>query len=125
MKSLIEQSLGNAKEGGDNDIAGAVSNFKRGLAELDPNFTRYLVAIKNSPGDTAWILVAAGNRGQGGWEDEDYVVFATPLDVENQMRDWGYIFPNGELPSGQLDSFTDGEIQKLIQRFIQQQTRIF
>ena len=83
------------------------------------------MAIKNSSGDTAWILVAAGNRGQGGWEDEDYVVFATPLDVENQMRDWGYIFPNGELPSGQLDSFTDGEIQKLIQRFIQQQTRIF
>ena len=31
-----------------------------------PNFTRYLVAIKNSSGDTAWILVAAGNRGWGG-----------------------------------------------------------
>ena len=107
LKNLIEQSLDSAGEGDGYDVDWAVNSFKRGLEELDPDFNRYLVALQSSLDDIAWILVTAGDRGQGDWEDEEYVLFATPLDVENQLRDWGYIFPNGETPSGQLDSFTN------------------
>ena len=115
LKKLIEHSLDSADEGDGYNIDWAVTSFKRGLEELDPDFNRYLVALQSNLDDIAWILVTAGDRGQGGWEDEEYVLFATPLDVENQLRDWGYIFPNGEIPSGQRDAFTDVEIQKLIE----------
>jgi hypothetical protein len=114
LSEIVERSLDAAITEESLDIDYGLDYFRNILDGIDEKYCRYVASLSSSQGDIAWILVTAGDRGQGGFEDEEYTLFATPLDIEQHLRREGFLFPRGRTPSGKLDIFTDAEIEEIL-----------
>lgn len=116
LADLVESALDAGLDNGILNEEWAVESFKEQFEGLnEAGDVQYLAHLRGTSGETAWILVYAEECGQGGYQDRDFKLFHTRLQIEQYLRAQGFVFgPEAQTPSGQVDGFTDEEILKLL-----------
>lgn len=97
----------------DFDAEAAIEGFRRALGCGADTGVAFAARELLGSTKTAYLVEMVGDRG----ELESFWLSPTAVDAEEEVRSFGVIFPEGSVPSGKTDTFSDEDILALIKQY--------